>query len=201
MIRPSSTSAALTILAGVGLLALTACNGDNGSDNALSAGSAGKLATVGGGAGSASSGGSGNPPGSGGAAGSGGTSSAGSASAPDATWLPDPSWSCGMPDGLAPPTRGELVFNASFDLGDTHDACRCRNGRGAQSLPTGGSLRSTERPGWHQRSLLSNANSDSVDHAFGVPATTPSPRSHPRQDRVLSPKAQQGIRRGASVAR
>lgn len=60
--------------------------------------------------------------GTGGTGGSGSSTSAGGASsATGATILPDPSWTCGMPDGIPDPTRGELVFRASLQLGATHD--------------------------------------------------------------------------------
>jgi Protein of unknown function (DUF3237) len=37
------------------------------------------------------------------------------------TLIPDPSWTCGMPDGIAPPTSGPLVFEADLTLGAVRD--------------------------------------------------------------------------------
>ncbi len=52
----------------------------------------------------------------------GGASGAGGAGpAEEATFVPDPSWTCGAPDGLVSPTRGKLVFEATLELGETHD--------------------------------------------------------------------------------
>jgi hypothetical protein len=116
--------------------ALPAVGGAAGSSSISSAGSvtppisggaAGNAAGRGGAdAGTAGSGVSGGSPGTAAGAassgaGSGGTASGGTASTPDATWVPDPSWNCGMADGLVPPSQGQLVFDATFDLGDTHD--------------------------------------------------------------------------------
>lgn len=44
--------------------------------------------------------------------------------APDAeaaTVVPDASWACGAAEGLPPPELGELVFEATLDLGETHE--------------------------------------------------------------------------------
>lgn len=89
--------------------------GSGGSSTGMagSVGGAGASPIAGGGGAAGGSAGSG--------AGSGGNASAGSASMSDSTWVPDPSWNCGVPDGLVPPTRGELVFDATFELGGTHD--------------------------------------------------------------------------------
>lgn len=38
-----------------------------------------------------------------------------------ATVVPDASWACGAAEGLPPPDLGELVFEATLDLGDTHE--------------------------------------------------------------------------------
>ncbi len=35
--------------------------------------------------------------------------------------MPDPSWACGVPDGLPPPQLGAPVFEATVELGDTHE--------------------------------------------------------------------------------
>lgn len=84
------------------------------------------------------------PSASGGAAGSASTTSGGSPSAggtggnaatggapaePDpeqtdtsaATIVPDPSWDCGVPEGLPPPEQGELVFQATLEVGAVHE--------------------------------------------------------------------------------
>lgn len=37
-----------------------------------------------------------------------------------ATVVPDASWACGATEGLPPPALGELVFEATLQLGDTH---------------------------------------------------------------------------------
>ena len=170
MFRVRSTSAALTLagVGLVALPGCDGANGGDGT--AFTAGSGGVTPAVSGAAGSVSSagagsaagpgGGAGNAGGNlgvagsvssagasptgGGAAGSGnasaGNASAGSAPTPDATWVPDPSWSCGMPDGLVPPTRGELVFDATFDLGDTHDVGATQYGHRRVVDVRGGSL-------------------------------------------------------------
>src|SRR5690606_34096632 len=38
-----------------------------------------------------------------------------------ATVVPDASWACGAAEGLPPPALGELVFEATLQLGDTHE--------------------------------------------------------------------------------
>jgi len=38
-----------------------------------------------------------------------------------ATIVPDPSWTCGVAEGLPPPDQGQLVFNATLRLGETHE--------------------------------------------------------------------------------
>jgi hypothetical protein len=38
-----------------------------------------------------------------------------------ATVVPDVSWECGAPNGLPPPDLGDLVFEATLELGDTHE--------------------------------------------------------------------------------
>ncbi|MBN2718151.1 MAG: DUF3237 family protein [Deltaproteobacteria bacterium] len=35
--------------------------------------------------------------------------------------VPDASWTCGVPEGLAPPSDGALVMTITFDLGEIHD--------------------------------------------------------------------------------
>ena len=65
--------------------------------------------------------GKGGATGAGGAGGAGGAPPAGGASGSDATIVPDPSWACGMPKGIASPTRGTLVFKASLQVTATQD--------------------------------------------------------------------------------
>lgn len=36
-------------------------------------------------------------------------------------FVPDASWDCGAPEGIPPPTEGELVFSATVQLGDIHN--------------------------------------------------------------------------------
>jgi hypothetical protein len=54
-------------------------------------------------------------------AGGTGGASTGGAGGNEVTIVPDPSWTCGVADGIPPPTRGTLVFRATLQLGDTHD--------------------------------------------------------------------------------
>jgi Protein of unknown function (DUF3237) len=69
-----------------------------------------------------------------------------SASAPtgpgaeDATWVPDASWACGMPEGIPEPTKGELVFIATLELGDTHEFGTTQYGDRRLLDVTGGSF-------------------------------------------------------------
>jgi hypothetical protein len=93
--------------------------------------------STGGGAGTAGSGGS-STGGGAGTAGSGG--SAGEAPSTDATIAPDPSWTCGAADGIVPPTKGELVFTATIELGDTHDFGTTPYGHRRLLDVTGGTL-------------------------------------------------------------
>jgi len=77
--------------------------------------------------------------------GSGGTSVAGAstggqAAMDGATWVPDPSWACGMPDGLVPPTQGELVLTVSLDLGETHEVGTTQYGQRRLLDVTGGTV-------------------------------------------------------------
>ena len=51
----------------------------------------------------------------------GGTSTSSSTAGADTTIVPDASWTCGMADGMPPPTKGTLVFRATLQLGDTQD--------------------------------------------------------------------------------
>ena len=57
----------------------------------------------------------------------GGVSSGGSAagtgggSSLEATIVPDPSWTCGLPEGIAAPDEGALVFEATLEVGEVYD--------------------------------------------------------------------------------
>ncbi|WP_437674005.1 DUF3237 family protein [Sorangium sp. So ce131] len=81
--------------------------------------------------------GAGGPAGNGGNGGGGGGDVGGDH---DATIVPDPSWTCGMPDGIPLPTRGELVFRATLQLGETHDVGTTQYGRRRLLDVTGGTL-------------------------------------------------------------
>lgn len=86
-------------------------------------GSGGGMVSAGG-----SPGGSGGLTGAGGALGSGGdpgatggtASGGGSGLSPGATIVPDPSWTCGAPAGIVDPELGELVFEASLEVGEVY---------------------------------------------------------------------------------
>jgi len=56
------------------------------------------------------------------------------------TLVPHPSWDCGMPDGIPPPTLGELVFEAELQLGELHDLGQTQYGQRLQIDITGGTL-------------------------------------------------------------
>ena len=101
----------------------------------MSGGSAGGNAGAGGTTGAGAAAGAANSGG-----GNGGGSSGGTASTPDTTWVPDPSWACGVPEGFVPPTRGQLVFDATFDLGDTHDVGATQYGQRRVLDVRGGSI-------------------------------------------------------------
>ncbi|WP_437991745.1 DUF3237 domain-containing protein [Sorangium sp. So ce145] len=92
----------------------TGTGGDAGTGGGGSGTTAGSGTTGAGGAEETGSGGSG---GAGGTPGAGG----GGSGSGEATIVPDPSWTCAMPDGIPLPTRGELVFRATLQLGETHD--------------------------------------------------------------------------------
>jgi hypothetical protein len=59
----------------------------------------------------------------------GGTTGSAGATAASSTIVPDPSWTCGAPDGIPPPTRGELVFRATMQIGTSRDAGTTQYGR------------------------------------------------------------------------
>jgi hypothetical protein len=85
---------------------------------------------------------------SGSSAGSGETMQAGNASTAPAqqalsdaqTLIPDASWTCGMPDGIPGPLKGQAVFNIDFAVGKVHDVGRTQYGQRVQIDVTGGSI-------------------------------------------------------------
>lgn len=74
--------------------------------------------------------------GSGGAPGTGG----GAGGGPRLTLKPDPSWTCGMPDGIPPPTDGTLVFSVSLTLGPIRNVGQTPFGERRQLDVTGGTI-------------------------------------------------------------
>lgn len=106
---------------------------------AASSGSVGATGT-GGGAGTGGAGGG--ATGTGGAAqsGSGGGGAGGGSGSAEATIVPDPSWTCGMPGGIPVPERGELVFRATLELGETHDVGKTQFGQRRLLDVKGGTL-------------------------------------------------------------
>ncbi|MGK3988455.1 DUF3237 domain-containing protein [Sorangium sp. So ce136] len=131
-------------------------SGEEGSEGATSSGSGSTTsgasgATTGttgnagvGGAGSGSTGAGGAVETGGSSGGTGGIDATGggggSSGGDEAAIVPDPSWTCGMPDGIPLPTRGELVFRATLQLGDTHDVGTTQFGHRRLLDVTGGTL-------------------------------------------------------------
>ena len=103
-----------------------AVGGTGSGGAAKDGGSAGK------GGSSGSSGGAGSL---GGAGGSDGGSSNGAA-----TIVPDPSWTCGMPDGVPPPTSGTLAFSVSLTVAAIHDVGNTQFGKRRQLDISGGTI-------------------------------------------------------------
>ncbi|WP_437998712.1 DUF3237 domain-containing protein [Sorangium sp. So ce185] len=77
---------------------------------------------------------------SGGTGGMVGDGGGGSGGGGEATIVPDPSWTCGMPGGIPLPTRGELVFRATLQLGEIHDVGTTQFGRRRLLDVKGGTL-------------------------------------------------------------
>lgn len=110
--------------------------GANGSGMTGAGGQSGGVGAGGTSAGGTGAGPSGGTPGSGGLEGTGGGASAGgesagaggNASTDGATLVPDPSWTCGMPEGIVPPSLGELLFSVEFEIGAVHDIGRTQYG-------------------------------------------------------------------------
>jgi hypothetical protein len=91
-------------------------------------------------------GGGGSP---GGKSGDGGTSGAGAGGGPaggsgggaDAAMLvPDPSWTCGLPDGIPPPSSGKLVFTVTLNISASHDVGTTQFGKRRQFDVSGGTV-------------------------------------------------------------
>ncbi len=93
--------------------------GVGGNGTGSDVGTGGTVGESGGTAGTGGAGTSGDG-GASGDAGSGGSATGGT-TAEDATIVPDPSWACGVPEGVPPPTQGDLVFHATLELGDVYD--------------------------------------------------------------------------------
>ncbi|WP_437953383.1 DUF3237 domain-containing protein [Sorangium sp. So ce296] len=102
-------------------------------DGAGAGGAGGGVAGTGGAMETAGSGGTGGTVGSGNGGGGGG-------GVDEATIVPDPSWTCGMPGGIPLPTRGELVFRATLQLGEIHDVGTTQFGRRRLLDVKGGTL-------------------------------------------------------------
>ena len=86
------------------------------------------------------SGGNGGAPATGGIEGKGGATTGGSTGANDATIVPDPSWTCGMADGIPPPTAGTLAFSLSLTVSATHDVGNTQFGHRRQLDVSGGTI-------------------------------------------------------------
>jgi hypothetical protein len=123
---------------GSGGVAIGAGGGSAGSANGGNANGVGGSAIGGVGgmpaSGGAPTGGAGPMPGAGGAGGSASTLT-------DAdTLIPHGSWTCGMPDGIPPPTTGELVFEATAQLGEIYDLGQTQYGHRFQTEIKGGTV-------------------------------------------------------------
>src|SRR5581483_5877944 len=90
-----------------------------------------------GGATSTGNGGSTSSAGNGGSAGAGGATP----SADGRLLVPHPSWTCGMPDGIPPPTTGKLVLEANVTIGDIHDIGETQFGHRHLVEITGGTVK------------------------------------------------------------
>jgi hypothetical protein len=56
------------------------------------------------------------------------------------TLIPHASWNCGMPEGIPPPTSGQLVFSAEMTIGEIYDLGQTQYGHRHQIDITGGTL-------------------------------------------------------------
>ncbi|WP_437927017.1 DUF3237 domain-containing protein [Sorangium sp. So ce291] len=122
----------------------TTSSGSGGTASSASGGTTGTTGSTGmGGAGSGSTGAGGaveTGASSGSTGGVGGTGGGDNSGSDEAVIVPDPSWTCGMPGGIPLPTRGELVFRATLQLGDTHDVGTTQFGHRRLVDVTGGTL-------------------------------------------------------------
>lgn len=123
--------------------------GGAGTGGLVGAGGADSTATGGGAAGGrpGGAGRAGSPSGStgtgGGGTGGGGGGNGGRAAVGgnnDAILVPDSSWTCGMPDGIPPPTAGTLVFTVTLTVGATHDVGETQFGHRRQLDVKGGQI-------------------------------------------------------------
>jgi hypothetical protein len=108
-----------------------ASTGGSGDGGRTGRGSGGGPSGTGGGAGKTGAGGS---------AMTGGNGGANSGGMSDATIIPDPSWTCGMPEGIAPPTAGTLVFTVTLTIGATHEVGDTQYGHRRQLDVKGGQI-------------------------------------------------------------
>lgn len=95
--------------------------------------------TNGGASGGMASGGSAGASANGGMTSAGGTAGGG-ANTDAPTLVPDPSWTCGMPDGIPPPSAGKLVFSVSLTVSATHDVGNTQFGKRRQLDISGGTI-------------------------------------------------------------
>jgi hypothetical protein len=58
--------------------------------------------------------------------------------------VPDPSWTCGKAEGIVDPTRGELVFRTTLDVGTVRDVGATQYGKRRATDITGGSITGTK---------------------------------------------------------
>lgn len=114
----------------------TSSSGGQASSGGSGSGSGG--ASVGGSAGSSAGGGAGASSTGGGSSTAGASSGGGSGDAP--TLVPDPSWTCGMPDGIPPPSAGKLVFSVSLNVSATHNVGNTQYGKRRQLDISGGTI-------------------------------------------------------------
>lgn len=104
-------------------------------------GGTGGSASLGGAGGASATGGS-TPGGAGpmsGGAGAGAGGSSGALTDAD-TLIPHHSWDCGMPGGIAPPALGELVFEATAQVGEIYDLGQTQYGHRFQTEIKGGTV-------------------------------------------------------------
>ena len=106
-----------------------------GGGGGTGAGGRGGMAASGGAAGTGGLAGTGGPGGAGGATGKGGGTGSDTA-----TIVPDPSWTCGLPDGIPPPTAGTLAFSVALTVSATHDVGNTQFGHRRQLDVSGGTI-------------------------------------------------------------